>query len=154
MPSDNLDTKVKLAIYEVTAGTGCVPNSSEISLRIDVEANGKQYYANCVWDAYGIAAALHCDAISRASDGSHGRTVDARSESRRAGFETVPRALRCAGGALVGRSHFHLSNHAPLPVGRNRKSVVRGAQYSAAAPRESRATVATGRSLVCEPAHR
>jgi len=110
--ADDLDTKVKLAIYELTAKTGSIPNSSEVSRKIDldesevlgafgrlykkrlllpepgdptrirmappfsgvptkfpVEANGKQYYANCVWDAYGIAAALHCDAISRASDG-------------------------------------------------------------------------------------
>jgi len=39
MPSDDLDTKVKLAIYEVTTETGCVPNSSEISRRIDAEEN-------------------------------------------------------------------------------------------------------------------
>ena len=112
MPADDIDTKVKLAIYELTAETGSVPNSSEVSRKIDidegevrvagdrlhakrlllpepgdptrirmappfsgvptkfpVEANAKQYYANCVWDAYGIAAALRCDAISRASDG-------------------------------------------------------------------------------------
>ena len=111
MPQD-LETKVKLAIYAITAETGRVPNSSEVADRIDVEeqvvveafkslhgkrllfpelgdptrirmappfsgiptkfpveANGKQYYANCVWDAFGIAAALHCDAISHASDG-------------------------------------------------------------------------------------
>ena len=112
MPELDLDTKVKLAIYEITAETGHVPNSSEVSRKIalgedeviasfarlhakrvllpepgdpthirmappfsgvptkfPVEANGKKYYANCVWDAYGIAAALHCDAVSRASDG-------------------------------------------------------------------------------------
>jgi len=111
MPQD-LDTKVKLAIYATTAETGRVPDSSGVANRIDVEeneileafkrlhgkrllfpepsdptrirmappfsgiptkfpveANGKQYYANCVWDAFGIAAALHCDAISHASDG-------------------------------------------------------------------------------------
>src|SRR5215475_172578 len=39
MPKDDLDTKVKLAIYEMTAETGRVPNSSEISRRIDVEEN-------------------------------------------------------------------------------------------------------------------
>jgi hypothetical protein len=115
MPEHDLDTKIKLAIYAVTADTGRVPNSSELSRKIEideseileafkrlhakrvllpepgdptrirmappfsgiptkfpVEANGKQYYANCVWDAYGIAAALHCDAISRASDGHTG----------------------------------------------------------------------------------
>jgi Alkylmercury lyase len=128
MPELDLDTKVKLAIYEITAETGSVPNSSEVSRKIDppsrrsgatgideaevlgafgrlhanrlvlpepgdprrirmappfsgvptkfpVEANGKKYYANCVWDAYGIAAALHSDAISRASDGHTGEPL-------------------------------------------------------------------------------
>lgn len=118
MPGADLDTKVKLAIYEITAETGRVPNSQEVSRKIDVdeaevlgafgrlhakrlllpepgdptrirmappfsgvptkfpvEANGKQYYANCVWDAYGIAAALHSDAISRTSDGQTGEPL-------------------------------------------------------------------------------
>ena len=118
MSGGDLDTKVKLAIYEITAGTGRIPNSSGIARKIDidesevlgafgrlhakrlllpepgdprrirmappfsgiatsfpVEADGKQYYANCVWDAYGIAAALHCDAISRASDGHTGEPL-------------------------------------------------------------------------------
>lgn len=118
MPGADLDTKVKLAIYEITAETGRVPNSQEVSRKIDVdeaevlgafgrlhakrlllpepgdptrirmappfsgvptkfpvEANGKQYYANCVWDAYGIAAALHSDAISRTSDGQTGESL-------------------------------------------------------------------------------
>jgi len=118
MPSADLDTKVKLAIYDITAESGRIPNSSEVSRKIDideseviaafarlhaehlllpepgdptrirmappfsgiptkfpVEANGQQYYANCVWDAYGIAAALHSDAISRASDGHTGEPL-------------------------------------------------------------------------------
>jgi len=116
--SHELDTRVKLAIYEITAATGQVPNSSAISRQtgisenqvliafgrlhsqrlllpepgdptrirmappfsgiptsFPVRANGKQYYANCVWDAYGIAAALHCDAISHASDGHTGEPL-------------------------------------------------------------------------------
>ena len=118
MPGEDLDTKVKLAIYALTAETGRVPNSSEVSRQIGidesevraafgrlhakrlllpepgdasrirmappfsgvptsfpVEANRKQYYANCVWDAYGIAAALHCDAVSRATDGHTGEPL-------------------------------------------------------------------------------
>ena len=118
MPDHDRDTKVKLAIYELTAATGQVPNSRDVSQKVDigenevlgaferlhakrlllpepgdptrirmappfsgvptsfpVEANGKRYYANCVWDAYGIAAALHCDAISRASDGHTGEPL-------------------------------------------------------------------------------
>ena len=118
MLNGDFDTKVKLAIYELTAQTGRVPNSSEVSRKMavgeneiieafrrlhakrlllpepgdptrirmappfsgvptkfPVEANGKQYYANCVWDAFGIAAALHSDAISRASDGHTGESL-------------------------------------------------------------------------------
>ena len=118
MPEHDLDTKVKLAIYEITADTGRVPNSWQVASKIDigenevrgafgrlhakrlllpepgdptrirmappfsgietafpVEANGRNYFANCVWDAYGIAAALHCDAISRASDGHTGEAL-------------------------------------------------------------------------------
>ena len=39
MSEDDLDTKVKVAIYEMTAETGRVPSSSEISGRIDIEEN-------------------------------------------------------------------------------------------------------------------
>jgi hypothetical protein len=116
--SNELDTKVKLAIYAITAETGAVPDANEISRKIDidkekvlgafarlhakrllvpepgnpahirmappfsgvptafpVEANGKRYYANCVWDAFGVAAALHADAISHASDGYTGEPL-------------------------------------------------------------------------------
>ena len=118
MPDQDFDTKVKLAIYAVTAETGRIPNSVELSRKMNVdenevveafrrlhakrvllpepgdptrirmappfsgiptkfpvEANGKQYYANCVWDAFGIAAALNCDAIIRASDGHTGESL-------------------------------------------------------------------------------
>jgi DNA-binding FadR family transcriptional regulator len=118
MPDQDFDPKIKLAIYAVTAETGRVPNSSELSRKLEiaeneileafkrlhakrvllpepgdptrirmappfsgistkfpVEANGKRYYANCVWDAYGIAAALHCDAISHAADGHTGEPL-------------------------------------------------------------------------------
>jgi DNA-binding transcriptional MocR family regulator len=118
MPNYDLDRQVKLAMYDITAATGRVPNSPEVSQRIDVgesevlaaferlhaerlllpepgdpgrirmappfsgiptpfpvEANGKQYYANRVWDAYGVAAALHRDAFSRASDGYTGEPL-------------------------------------------------------------------------------
>ena len=118
MPEHDLDTAVKLAIYEITAASGQVPNAASVSqkLAIDeaevlgafgrlhakrvllpepgdptrirmappfsgiptkfpVEANGKQYYANCVWDAFGIAAALHADAVSRAVDGHTGEPL-------------------------------------------------------------------------------
>jgi hypothetical protein len=45
------------------------PPFSGIPTKFPVDAKGKRYYANCVWDAFGIAAALHADAIVPASDG-------------------------------------------------------------------------------------
>ncbi len=118
MPEHDLDTRVKLAIYEITAATGQIPGSGAVSQKLaldesqvigafgrlhakrlllpepgdparirmappfsgiptkfPVEANGKRYYANCVWDAYGIAAALNSDAISRACDGHSGEPL-------------------------------------------------------------------------------
>jgi Alkylmercury lyase len=51
------------------------PPFSGIATSFPVEANDKRYYANCVWDAYGIAAALHADAIIPASDGHTGEPL-------------------------------------------------------------------------------
>jgi hypothetical protein len=45
------------------------PPFSGVPTAFPVEAQGKRYYANCVWDAYGIAAALHADAVIPACDG-------------------------------------------------------------------------------------
>jgi hypothetical protein len=40
-----------------------------------VHARGSDYYANCVWDALGVAAALHSDALIDASDGHTGEPM-------------------------------------------------------------------------------
>ena len=45
------------------------PPFSGIPTAFPVEALGRRYYANCVWDAYGIAAALAADAMIPARDG-------------------------------------------------------------------------------------
>lgn len=110
--SEELDLKVKLAIYRITAETASVPHANAVATAIGdleqnvvasfarlhgkrllvrepgdptrirmappfsgiptafpVEANGRRYYANCVWDAYGVAAALQADAVIPAHDG-------------------------------------------------------------------------------------
>src|SRR3972149_4699764 len=89
----DLDTTVKLAIYTTIAETGAAPQEVEaaftrlyekrllvpepghpsrirmappfsgVPTAFPVEARGKRYYANCVWDALGIPAALHEDAV-------------------------------------------------------------------------------------------
>lgn len=118
MPEEDFDTEVKLAIYQITADTGSIPNAGEVARAIGsseeaviaafsrlhgkrllvpepgdpvrirmappfsgiptsfpVDAGGRRYYANCVWDAYGIAAALHADAIIPATDGFSGEPL-------------------------------------------------------------------------------
>jgi hypothetical protein len=51
------------------------PPFSGIPTAFPVEALGRRYYANCVWDAYGVAAALHADAVIPASDGFSGEAL-------------------------------------------------------------------------------
>lgn len=51
------------------------PPFSGVPTAFPVDALGKRYYANCVWDAFGIAAALHADAISPAVDGYSGEAL-------------------------------------------------------------------------------
>src|SRR6266571_7432561 len=118
MPFDDVDTKIKLVVYRLTAESGSVPTSAEIAQATDlsdadvraafarlhanrllvpepndpsrirmappfsgiatafpVEARGKRYFANCVWDAFGIAAALYADAIIPAADGFSGEAL-------------------------------------------------------------------------------
>jgi len=45
----------------------------ETSFRVNVQ--GKTYYANCVWDALGIPAALHQDGEVNAADGHTGEPM-------------------------------------------------------------------------------
>lgn len=64
VPEPNDPTRIRMA-----------PPFAGVSTAFPVEAKGKRYYANCVWDAYGIAAALHSDAVSHASDGHTGEPL-------------------------------------------------------------------------------
>jgi hypothetical protein len=125
MPLDEFATRIKQAVYGMTAEIGQVPDANAVAAAVDapennvvtafaqlhaerllfpepgdpsrirmappfsgiptafpVEANGKRYYANCVWDAYGIAAALHADAVSHAVDGHTGEplTLEVKNE--------------------------------------------------------------------------
>jgi DNA-binding transcriptional MocR family regulator len=108
---EQLDTRVKLSIYNTLAETARMPSSRDLARFLnvspaEVEASfdrlhkkrllvpepgdpsrirmappfsgiatpfkvlieDKTFYANCVWDAYGIAAALHKDAVVKTSD--------------------------------------------------------------------------------------
>lgn len=108
----DIETEVKLKVYEMTAQHASIPNSTEIAAEMgipqilveeaferlyakrllvpdpgdlskiimappfsgietsfQVHVDNKMYYANCVWDAFGIPAALHEDAAIHAVDG-------------------------------------------------------------------------------------
>lgn len=51
------------------------PPFSGIETTFRVKVQGKVYYANCAWDALGIPAALHQDALINASDGYDGTPI-------------------------------------------------------------------------------
>ncbi len=51
------------------------PPFSGIETTFLVEVGTKSYYANCVWDAFGIPAALHKDGIIHAVDGLTGERL-------------------------------------------------------------------------------
>jgi DNA-binding transcriptional MocR family regulator len=51
------------------------PPFSGIETPFPVEARGRRYYANCVWDALGVPAALQEDAVVPASDGFSGEPI-------------------------------------------------------------------------------
>ena len=51
------------------------PPFSGVETPFRVKVQGKVYYANCAWDALGISAALHEDAVIEASDGQTGERM-------------------------------------------------------------------------------
>jgi hypothetical protein len=51
------------------------PPFSGIATPFRVHANGLTYDANCAWDAYGVAAALHADAEVDAADAHTGEPI-------------------------------------------------------------------------------
>jgi hypothetical protein len=52
------------------------PPFSGIETAFLVKVQDKLYYANCAWDALGISAALHEDAVVEASDGYNGEPIN------------------------------------------------------------------------------
>ena len=116
--NEELDNRIKLAIYRITAESGSIPNATQVAPQVNlsepevleafgqlhkkrllvpepgdptrirmaspfsgvptsfpVDALGHRYFANCVWDAYGVAAALHADAVIPAHDGFSGEPL-------------------------------------------------------------------------------
>ena len=61
----------RLLVFEPgsTSRLRMAPPFSGIETAFPVRAGEKTFYANCVWDAFGVAAALHADVVIPASDG-------------------------------------------------------------------------------------
>jgi len=51
-----------LVLDEATGAIRMANPFSAVATPYRVHADGRWWYANCAWDAFGIAAALHCDA--------------------------------------------------------------------------------------------
>jgi len=64
VPKPGAPTRIRMA-----------PPFSGIETSFRVKVQDRVYYANCAWDALGIAAALHADAIIEASDGYSGEPM-------------------------------------------------------------------------------
>jgi len=60
------------------------PPFSGVPTAFPVETRGKRYYANCAWDALGIPAALHEDAVIPAADAFTGERLTLEVKAGRA----------------------------------------------------------------------
>jgi hypothetical protein len=72
----------------------------ETSFRVNVQ--DKVYYANCAWDAFGIAAALQADAIIEAADGYSGEPMMLDVRNGQPVPHVQHHSFRSASGTLVG----------------------------------------------------
>jgi hypothetical protein len=54
------------------------PPFSGVPTPFPVQVGEKRYFANCIWDAFGVAAALHADADIPAADGHAGEQITLR----------------------------------------------------------------------------
>jgi hypothetical protein len=62
-----LNLRRLLALAPESGEIVMAPPFSAVPTPFQVHAGGREYFANCVWDAYGIPAALHRDADINAS---------------------------------------------------------------------------------------
>jgi len=63
------------------------PPFSGIRTSFAVKARGKTYFGNCAWDALGIPAALHADAVVDASDAQTREPIQLRVRNGKVLFE-------------------------------------------------------------------
>ena len=90
-----------------------------------VEADGRSWFANCAWDAFGIPIALGVDGHVSATCPDCGETLEVDLVAGRRSRTTSSSTSSCP-PALVGRHRLHLKHDEPLPVGRARSALAGG----------------------------
>ena len=78
------------------------PPFSGVETSFRVRVGDKVYYANCAWDALGIAAALQADAMIEASDGYSGEPMMLDVRNGQPVPHVQHHSFRSASGTLVG----------------------------------------------------
>jgi hypothetical protein len=68
----------RLLVLAQTGEITMAPPFSAVPTPFRVEAGEREYFANCVWDSFGIAAALHSDATIDASCACCGEPITLR----------------------------------------------------------------------------
>jgi Alkylmercury lyase len=129
------------------------PPFSGIPTPFAVRAKGKVHFANCAWDALGMPAALHSDAVVDASDGHTGEPMRLHVRDGKPVPEPCVIHIAVPAARWVARHHLYVRDHAPLPVGRDGRSMVRIARHSTPTARHAPSVVVPRRHLVRESAH-
>ena len=104
-----------------------------------VPPDGRWWYANCAWDAFGILSALR----STAASSRHALTAASlmpRSRRTDGGSARSALSLPRPSGALVGRHHLHLKRDESLPVGGAHRALARRESRGQRSRRKSSAT--------------
>jgi hypothetical protein len=65
-----------IVLHPATAELRMANPFSAVPTAYRVRADGRWWYANCAWDAFGICAALHCDGQIEASCPDCGETLE------------------------------------------------------------------------------
>ena len=76
-----LNRRRLLALAPESGEIVMAPPFSAVPTVFPVDSGALSYYASCVWDAYGIPAALHRDAVSPAACACCGEPIEMRVEN-------------------------------------------------------------------------
>ncbi len=77
----SLSERRLLVLEAGTSEIRMAPPFSAVETPFSVEAGGQSYFANCVWDALGVAAALHRDVVVFTACGDCGEPMSLQVEN-------------------------------------------------------------------------